>query len=214
MSSIDTKKSGQLFNSSNLTDNLIYLMRKKEVDVTELSKSTGIAATTINGLKKGIGNPTLSTLQSLADFFETSIGELTEKPLSNSKLRFNLVEIPLVEMQEIQDFLLDIIKFERTITVEAEKNSKLFAVKINNNSMAPHFEKGTIFVILYETTPQDGDIVLVQFNNQIPCFRRIFMEDESCIFSPVSEMIGAEVFKSKNFILHGLVTKAIQNFHE
>ena len=214
MSSINTKKLIQSLNSNNLTNNLLYLMKINETDVAELSKATGVAITTINGLRKGSGNPTLSTLQSIADFFKISIGYLTEKCLSDTKLKFALVEIPLIGIQDLHHFLVDKTNFKTTISLEIENIGNLFAVKINNNSMAPHFEKGTVFVISHETLPQDGDIVLVQFNKQTPCFRKIFIEDDLCIFSPVSEIIGTELFKSKNYTLHGIVTKAIQNFHE
>ncbi len=214
MSSIITKNSETVLNSNNLANNFRFLMQKAGVDATELSKSTGIALTTINGLRRGAGNPTLSTLQTISDFFKISIGQLTESNLSNNNVKFNLVEVPLLEIQEIQEFLSNYDKYKSTIAIEVEKNNKSFAIKISNNSMAPIFEKGTIFLVCSELQPQDGDIVLVQFNNQLPCFRKIFIEDEAYIFSPVSEIIGSEVSKSKNFTIHGVITKAIQNFHE
>ncbi|MGC1183157.1 S24 family peptidase [Legionella sp.] len=214
MSSIITKKNTTVLNSNNLSNNLCYLMQKSGIDAAELSKSTGIALTTINGLKRGTGNPTLSTLQTISDFFDITIGQLTESTISNNNLNCNFVEIPLLEIQEIHEFIPHYDKFKATISIKAEKNNTFFAIRISNNSMAPHFEKGTVFVVCPELQAQDGDIVLVQFNNQLPCFRKIFIEDESCIFSSVSEIIGSEISKSKNFTIHGVVTKAIQNFYE
>lgn len=215
MSSAITKNSNLKLNANNLTDNLRHLMHKSGVDAAELSKLTGIALTTINSLKRGVGNPTLSTLQTISDFFNITIGQLTESNISGREHKSNLVEVPLLEIQEIHSFLDNYDKFNATVIIEAEKNTgKLFAVKISNNSMAPLFEKGTIFLICPELQPQDGDIVLVQFNNQLPCFRKIFMEEDACVFSPISEIIGSEVSKSKNFTIQGIVTKAIQKFHE
>ncbi|WP_028389167.1 helix-turn-helix domain-containing protein [Legionella fairfieldensis] len=214
MSSLINKKSNFMLNSNHLTNNLRYLMQKSGIDAAELSKSTGIALTTINGLKRGAGNPTLSTLQTISDFFNITIGQLTENILSDNHGKNNLVEVPLLEIQEINDLLFNFDNVKTKIAVEVEKSNSLFAIKLSNNSLAPFFEKGTIFIICPEFRPQDGDIVLVQFNDQLPCFRKIFIEGEAYIFSPVSEMLGSEISKSKNFIIHGVVTKAIQNFHE
>lgn len=215
MSNKNTKYSGEDSNLDNLTNNLNYLMQIKKIDAAELSKVTGVALTTVNGLRKGGGNPTLSTLQAIADFFQISIGQLTESNISNHSILSRLIEIPLLEVQELQEFLINGHKFNKTISLEFEKhNHQYFAVIMTNNSMLPLFEKGTIFVVSHELLPQDGDIVLVQFYNHTPCFRKIFIEDETYIFGPVSEIVGCEISKSKNFIIHGVVTKAIQNFHE
>ena len=85
MSSTNTKYSVPDSNIENLTNNLRHLMQRCNIDSTELSKSTGIALTTINGLKRGGGNPTLSTLQTIADFFNVSISQLTENNISNDQ---------------------------------------------------------------------------------------------------------------------------------
>lgn len=206
------KKNSTTLNSAHLTNNLRHLMQKNGIDATELSKSTGIALTTINGLKRGIGNPTLSTLQTIAEFFNITLGQLTEHSLSAGGPKNLLTEIPLLDIQEIPEFLSSSDNFKTCLSIEADRNN-LFAVKITNNFMAPIFEKGTIFIVSPDLQPQDGDIVLVEFNNQLPCFRKIFIEGEACLFSPVSEIIGSEIFKSKNFIIHGTIIKAIQNFH-
>jgi len=202
----------------NLSSNLRFLMQKKKIDSSELSKTTGIALTTLNGLKRGIGNPTLSTLHSLADYFGITIGQLTESDLlekvgaKNSKI---LSEIPLLELSEIDEFLKKRYHCKTTTFVELDnyKSDSCFSVKLPNNSMAPLFEKGTIFVISHEPTCQDGDMVLVRFNNHIPCFRKIFIEDKHYFFSSISEILGDNIVKSNDFFLYGVVVKAIQNFH-
>lgn len=201
-------------NSNYLTNNLRYLMQKKSIDTAELSDSTGIALTTINNLKRGVGNPTLSTLKILSEFFQVTIGQLTESALSNSTTKTTLMDLPLLDIQDVQAFLSGDIRSTSTITIEVETNNQLFAVKINNNSLTPLFEKGTIFVVNPTLSPQDGDLVLIKFNNHPFCFRKVFIEDESYIFCPVSDIIGSEASKSKNFTICGIVIKAIQNFYE
>ena len=95
-----------------LANNLRRLMHELNTDASEISKKTGIALTTINGLKRGIGNPTLSTLHELADFFNVTIGQLTETNMSvdNKKSRF-VYEIPLLVLDELTIFLKDRKKY-------------------------------------------------------------------------------------------------------
>ena len=200
-----------------LTGNLRALMGRYNVDSSELSKKTGIALTTINGLKRGSGNPTLSTLHHLAEFFNVSVGQLTEKNLSiTEKVARIVYEIPLLSLDELPDFLKNQSKYKNTISTELDvwKSNKYYATKINNNSMNPLFEKGSIFVIAQDMCIHDGDIVLVQFDKHPPCFRKIFIEGKSYFFKPISELIGSNVIKDDNFKIHGILIKAIQHFHD
>ena len=200
-----------------LAGNLRTLMSRFSIDSSELSKKTGIALTTINGLKRGSGNPTLSTLYQLAEFFDVSIGQLTEQKISLVDKSARIVyEIPLLALDELADFLKNHSKYKNTISTELDlwEPNKYYATKINNNSMHPLFEKGSIFIIARNIHIHDVDIVLVQFNKHPPCFRKIFIEGKSYFFKPISELIGGNVIKDDNFIIHGIIIKAIQYFHD
>lgn len=200
-----------------LANNLRSLMHIFNIDSAELSKKTGIALTTINGLKRGSGNPTLSTLYQLAEFFDISIGQLTEKNLSvGDKATRVVYEIPLLILDELLDFLKDQNKYKNSISTELDswKPNKYYAIKVNNNAMSPLFEKGSIFVIAQDICVHDGDIVLVQFGKHPPCFRKVFIEGKSYFFKPISEVIGNNIIKDNNFTMHGIVIKAIQHFHD
>lgn len=216
MSSDIEKKMTDEADIGTLANNLLFLMNKFNIDSSELSKKTGIALTTINGLKRGSGNPTLSTLFQLAEFFNVSIGNLTEKNLtSEGKAKRIAFEIPLLTLDELPEFFKNQNKCKNSISTELDiwKPNKCYAVKVNNNAMNPLFEKGSIFVITQDAHMHDGDIVLVQFDQHIPCFRKIFIEGKSFFFKPVSELLSGNVVKDNNFIIHGIVIKAIQHFH-
>lgn len=199
-----------------LANNLRRLMHDANIDSSELSKRTGIALTTVNGLRRGVGNPTLSTLYQLAEFFDVTVGQLAESNISKSTNKLKQTyEVPLLSIDELTIFLSDKSKFKDTITTEIEswKQDSYYAIKINNSAMSPLFEKGTIFVLSQDSNVYDGDIALVQFDKQNPCFRKIFIEGSSYFFKPVSEAISDNPIKIDNFIIHGIVIKAIQHFH-
>jgi SOS-response transcriptional repressor LexA len=192
-------------------------MNTLNIDSSELSKKTGIGLTTINGLKRGAGNPTLSTLYQLAEFFDVSIGQLTEKDLSVTGKTARIVyEIPLLILDELLEFLKNQNKYKNTISTELDvwKPNKYYSIKVNNNAMSPLFEKGSIFVITQDVHVHDGDIVLVQFDQHPPCFRKVFIEGRSYFFKPISEIIGGNLIKDSNATIHGIVIKAIQHFHD
>lgn len=218
MSSEIESKSINNVNIHYLSENLKRLMNHKNIDVADLCEKTGIAVTTINNLKRGIGNPTLSTLQSLSEFFNVSISQLTETNLSDDHsiaIKSNQ-EISICDLHDINNFLEHRNKHKHYMLIDIGQHAKenCFAIKITNNSMAPFFDKGTIFVICNNLIAQDGDIVLVKFNNHPPCFRKVFIEEDTYFFNPVSELLGKELSKSKNFTILGIVIKAIQHFHE
>ena len=193
-----------------IANNLRTLMFQNNIDSIELSKKTGIALTTINLLKKGGGNPTLSTLLTVANYFGITLNELT-----TGTIHKKIFEIPLIDISESELFNTKQKNHRDTISCEME-NSEIaagcFAVKMNNNSLSPFFEKGTIFIIDSKKLPQDGDIVLVKFGESLPCFRKIFIEADSHYFKSVSEIMTSSVVKTQDYSLCGVVIKAIQQF--
>ena len=198
-----------------LANNIRMLMHQLNVDSNQLSDKTGIALTTINALKRGVGNPTLSTLHQLSEFFEVTIGDLTEKELThNNTLAHTVYEIPLLNMDDLASFLKN-GRYKHTISTELDscETNKYYATKLTNNSMNPLFEKGSIFVIARRIQIHDGDIVLVKFNDHPPCFRKVFIEGKTYFFKTISELIGGNLIKDIRFTIYGVVVKAIQHFH-
>lgn len=215
---MSTTSPSQITESLNLTlfsENLRNLMFQHKVDVSELNEKTGIAVSTINSLRRGAGNPTLSTLLSLSNFFNISLSDLAESSIDKGiRQDKNLYEIPLIDISEVNSYLNSGIKSQETITddLQNENPNLCFAIKLNNSSLAPFFEKGTIFIMAIDKKPQDGDIVLVKFGENLPCFRKIYIEGDNYFFKSVSEVINHKAITTTDFLIHGIVLKAIQIF--
>ena len=197
------------------SENLRQLMFQHKIDVAKLHEKTGIAVSTINSLRRGGGNPTLSTLLTLSNFFNISLSALAESPLNaaiNSDR--NKHELPLIDISEISEYLKNGTKGNQTITddLQNENPANCFAVQINNSSLAPFFEKGTTFIVAFDKQPQDGDIVLVKFGENLPCFRKIYIEGDSYFFKPISEIVNNKAITTTDFLIYGIVLKAIQVF--
>ena len=79
--------------------NLAYLMNKRGADAATLCEVTGLGIATVNSLHRGIGNPTLSTLIGLAQFFNVSLIELSEMDLSAQNYKPSMARpIPLIKI--------------------------------------------------------------------------------------------------------------------
>lgn len=210
MSTEPTSRTNSANDLNLLAENLRNLMFKNNLDALTLSKETNIALSTINALKRGAGNPTLSTLLTLANYFGLTLSELAESTRQSNK---QIIEIPLLELSEVSAYQLN-KKYSDTFACEIENNEEddSFAIQISNSALAPFFEKGTIFVVSRHKLPQDGDIVLVKFGESLPCFRKIFIEANHHYFKSISDMLNQTATKAENYLIHGVIIKAIQQF--
>jgi transcriptional regulator with XRE-family HTH domain len=195
--------------------NLAYLMNKKGVDAAALSDAIGLGIATVNSLRRGVGNPTLSTLISLAHFFNVSLSELIEIDLAGKEHQLSSAKtMPLIRINDVMAFLEQKLERHATYTteVEGEKASLHFAVLVNNDSLYPHFSAGTIFIIAQDEKPCDGDIVLVKVGTHSPCLRKVLIDGDHYLFSSVA--LEGEIVPSlyDDYQVLGTVLKAIKSF--
>lgn len=198
-----------------LSSNLRSLMNKDTIDSISLGEKTGVAPSTINSIRRGGCNPTLSTITAIARYFQLSISELTEKIIDdNLSTRRRACNIPVLAMKNISEHLKKKNYSEQMIVTELEDTTpeNFFAVSLDNNSLYPLFEKGTLFIVKKTDQVLDGDVVLVDFGNSSYCFRRIFIESDKYFFSSLNGTLQSSGSHATNFIIVGIVIKAIQNF--
>jgi len=193
--------------------NLVYLMDKHRVDVASLCNATNLAVPTVNTLRRGLGNPTLSTLIELANYFGVSLGDFTEKDLVAESYRGSSARtIPVIKINEIDKFLEKKLEFIDTYTTEIDEASgpSYFAVLVNNDSLSPQFSPGTVLIISSEVQPLDNDIVLVKVNDHSSCFRKLFINGERFLFSSVSLENDSTLFSYEKYEIVGVLLKAIK----
>lgn len=193
--------------------NLAYLMERKKVDTATLCAVTKLAIPTVNSLRRGVGNPTLSTLLGLANYFEVGLGELTEKDLSQEKNKQSSARsLPLIKINEIDRFLEK--KLERienyTTEIDEASGSSCFAVMVNNDSLYPQFSPGTVLIVSKDEKPLDSDVVLVKIGNHSACFRKIFINGDDFLFSSVSIENDSTLTAYADYEVIGVLLKAIK----
>lgn len=197
--------------------NLNYLMHRHETDVAALNKKTGIAASTINALRRGVGNPTLSTLVAIAEVFCITVAELVGTDLSIKANKTTMAfEMPLIKMSEVSKFIEEKLSKYDTYTTEIDTaySKRYFAITMSNDSLAPHFSMGTVFIICRDEIAEDGDIVLVKIGGHYPCLRKIFIDGNSYSFSPIVMNKEDNIIMYDHFEIIGIVIKSIKTFSE
>ena len=197
--------------------NLNYLMRRDGIDVADLNKKTGIAASTINALRRGVGNPTLSTLVALAEVFDITVAELVGMDLSIKANKTTMAfEMPIIKMSEVSAFIEGQLSTYETYTTEIDTahSKRYFAITMSNDSLAPHFGMGTVFIICRDEIAEDGDIVLVKIGGHYPCLRKIFIDGDSYSFSPIVMNKEDNLNVYDKFEIIGIVVKSIKTFSD
>lgn len=170
--------------TSFLGQNLTALIKQHHLNLTQLSQLLNIPLMTIRRLMSGeTSDPRLSTLKIIADYFNISIDALVnETPISawSSQAQHKTSLVPKIEWDKLSQIahtpLTDLTQHWESILSTQTLTSDAFALD-SKPSLYPRFPKGTVFVIEPNTSPKDGDIVLIQFkdNNEFT-FKELFID--------------------------------------
>jgi len=139
----------------------------------------------------------------------------------DSILYGNLFKLPTRFTEFINNSLFEMFKYAESYITSTEiinisnTNEKTIVADVINIAATSSLGSTELFNKPFHVDSLlDGDIVLVQFDKHPPCFRKVFIEGKSYFFKPISEIIGDNTVKSNDFIIHGIVIKAIQHFHD
>lgn len=189
-----------------LAENLNNLMREKDIETKQLSALTGISASLLNSLKRGDGNPTLGTLISLANFFDVTIDALV---LSDARKQEAMAVLPVYEIDVAHQYSKHNAVQNIYLKIEDEKNMPSYGIRLDNSSLMPFFEKGSIFLISSNNKYTDGDLVLVRINNEYNVFRKVFIKNKGLYFQFIS--LDTDLHTYDNYKIIGPVIKVIHN---
>lgn len=198
-----------------LSKNLEWLLAIKKIDVKFLAQKTGISVTNLNNIRRNAANPTLETLEAIANYFNLSVSELLENEISEDKRNaYQLITIPLLEIDQIEDFLEGMWNGEKVaISVPSNpKNMQRLAIQLKNNSFSPFYEKDTLFILNLNLSPQDGDIVAIKVFES-PCVIRkiLFNGNNICMYYPTMSDEKPLIENKTNIKIIGVVEKIIKN---
>jgi len=164
----------QELNSDENRENISQIIRKLmkqngNISQIELCRATGIPTTTLNKLLTGqTSDPRMSTLSSLADFFQVEIDQLSgKKPLDRKT--YSNYSIPIVDWNDVthqMDILenLNPSNSEKWISMESSTSCEGFFALESVKSLEPIFPKGSILIFNSFQKPNDGDYVVAYYH--------------------------------------------------
>ena len=169
---------------------LLKVQNKKQVD---LSRTTGIPASTLTGYVKGTSLPVSENLEKIASFFEIPISDLDPRygqpdTLEDSKIEFIYKQLD----EDFQDSLLE--EANRLLVLQAERKriekkytpytvfdsyaAKLaydLALWIHTDSLEPKYPKGSVALIKQTFYDTAGAIYAIEYDGQT-LIKRVFRE--------------------------------------
>ena len=199
---------------------LNHLMAKFQIDGVQLSKKTGIPATTVNRLRKGekTTNPTLTTLIPLADFFSVSVSQLIgDEPLDPHHLKdltnihnHSLHHIPLISWENAIDWPQSITESHISISTEYVYGNDAYALTVNENDWE-NLIYGTIIIIDPSITPKHRDYIIIHRQGQpTPTLKQILYDEGQTYLKPVIQGYNITSMTKEHKIL-GVVTELRKN---
>ena len=129
---------------------MAFLLKKYHLDNETLAKCTGVAAATIASLRSRPTNPTIATLQTLADYFNLTIDQLISQDLSldiqegiNNKISLN---IPIIDLSMVEQWPFDWQcnhKQINCVTTGSGVSNLCCAIALLTEVLLPYYQKNT-----------------------------------------------------------------------
>lgn len=216
--------------SLSLMQILEKLMKENRLNVSQLSRNTGLSNTTIKRMcTTPDSNPTVSSLDKLAVFFGIRTTQLMGlEPLMTEESqqyfpnfdRWNKVPLLTLEQSVLwPDFEREIYTSASTkyVKTDLEISDKTFAVVSRDSSLEPRFFEGTIFILEPEKEPRNRDYVLILIGQKkTPQFRQIFVDGPDRYFKPINPDLAKitpfEPIKNNEFKILGVIIQAKTEF--
>lgn len=219
MSQLSTIKT-QATQHNFLLSNLQKLMQKAGLNEADLARQTRIPQATLHKILSGkTEDPRASTLKILSDFFNLSIDALmfSSTDIQTTNTSAVLVQsVPLISWRECIDpklipHYLNTQNWEKW-TVSDFYSAHGYALS-SKPSMEPRFPKNTTLFIDPDTSPQDGDFIVVHYpDTQEATLRELAIDGPVRLLLPINDHSEPTRWDDNIKLLGVLVRSSFQYF--
>lgn len=141
------------------------------------------------------------------EWLRTGAGSMEESNLEIT----SSINIP-VPVYYIEDFFSYTKKPIKTVMCNLPAMGDLFAIQLETEAMSPRFPNGTIAIFDNKKEPNDGDFILVNFDNYpTPIFRQLLIVGTALYLNAHNPKFDRLLLTDKNKIL-GTMIQAILSF--
>ena len=174
------------------------MLKERGVKNIDVSRATGIPASTFSDWKKGKSSPKRDKIEKIAEFFEinpdwlagTSDFKTNKEILENFDKVSNLDAIKgqMIDIQEnttrikvlgrvaagVPRHMQDeyVIGYE-DVSNDMIKDDTVFGLEINGDSMSPRILKGDVVIVREQNDAESGDVVIVTINGDEATCKRL-----------------------------------------
>ncbi len=199
-----------------LHKNIEFLLAKHNLDIKSFSLATNIPIATVVRMKKEDNNPTISTIEPIADFFRIDMDDLLYEDLSSEEYQIkqkagSVRYISVINLNDIKEWPLD-FKTKIMMGTIGSLHEGSFGIGVDSDSLMPIFYKNSIIIVDPEIQPKDGDYVFCKVDNDpIPVLRQIFIDGSNYFIKPINPNYGSMV-SIKNIKIIGVVVKSVESY--
>lgn len=178
-------------------DRYLEMLNEKGVKNIEVSRATGIPASTFSDWKKGKSSPKREKIEKLAEYFEvnpdwlagTSDFKTKEDALQRldavsdlEALRLDVMDAKVgnIEIPVLGEVAAGIPIFAQENYIDYEcisehqaKQGEHFGLKIKGDSMSPRISEGDTVIVRQQNDAESGDIVIVLINGDRATCKRL-----------------------------------------
>lgn len=178
-------------------DRYLEMLNEKGVKNIEVSRATGIPASTFSDWKKGKSSPKREKIEKLAEYFEvnpdwlagTSDFKTKEDALQRldavsdlEALRLDVMDAKVgnVEIPVLGEVAAGVPIFAQENYIDYEcisehqaKQGEHFGLKIKGDSMSPRISEGDTVIVRQQNDAESGDIVIVLINGDSATCKRL-----------------------------------------
>jgi SOS-response transcriptional repressor LexA len=200
-----------------LSTRLVYAMNILGVNQSELARRIGVKPQVIqylctsNATRSKFAFDIADALGLNVDWLIAGQGRMADKISTE-----NIIKVPIVEWSNILDTLKSNYKnsvISEHITTQMNLSEKCYAVRINDCSMIPRFEIGTVLIIDPELQPQENDFVIVSTKSSaIPIVRQLIKRNKRPVLMPLNTTLYKEIELSDDDKILGVLRQTFYEF--
>jgi SOS-response transcriptional repressor LexA len=208
-----------------LIDVLAKLMQQANINISQLSKNTGLANTTVKRMCTDPNcNPTITSINKIADFFGVSTNQiLGNEPLPNDLIgsyypqQDKWLSIPIISLEHVLQWPNNIEEVRQDMNVRYVKtdidvNEKVFAVFAEGEALEPKFSEETILIFDPERTPTNKCYaILLLPGKSLPQFRQLYVDGPDIyikLINPVLQDNSPVLLDEENSKILGILIQA------
>ncbi len=187
-----------------------WVRKKREkagLSANRLAHLSGLSEKYIRLLEKGERKPKLETLEKLARGLGVPFDELAAAAgysVHRSK------RIPVISWASAGTWE-EAVEYPEDWIVVISSSPRLFALRVQGDSMEPEFTDGDIIVVDPDRAPQPGDFVLVRKGHNEVVFKQLKQYGDKMILRPLNPRYPEIEFTNEHEII-GVVCQKIKKY--